>query len=769
MLLANIADQCQLGYMAMQYVMQALEEISSNDQENERNEFIEATMESFKFSAKTTTAQTLSDNKQSSYTKRGLFEVYNLMSKSHINSRLWLNARKLFVEYMSHQLSDLGKAKGVDANILKDFAEFKYYCEKGLEEALLLQDHESRAFFEYHLSTIELTQSNNLESCLNMLDNSLANLHQSLQLSTDSQQLFVKASLLYLDVDYSISMLKETHQNKLTLIENTLKKLIHLQAYVFDKLKEGEGDVLEFYINREHAYLDFISSDIKNISNPLLYYLVHIKLRLGSCLLVKAALSSSLPNDAGTEIWQDALKVLYAASEINKVINERSINLECEIKYKYARCLRELFAKGLINVKPVVDSYLETLDLCFGSHHDLSLIKNCLLELAITFMQLAESIRTRKSSDSETSPSKGRLKSSALTAQAVEAALICLGHAIKTSHAAREKMLLPGHQTLKQMESVQALKSPVFVANDLLAYFVLAERKRVFRDEIEEEVLTLAPEFEAKPAYQNYDEKLNKLKEESDRSITWTHLLNYQTKLQRLNSMKNLNQLSSGKNRYKFSEFYTLAFTPVFNNQSQNSARLYELHRYLRDNFEIYKTECIAAYPPADYLRLCCKKTCPQMLNFREVKLFLDGVKSYEQNKGTVDIKSKDEPAKENTVAMTTINEDHTSEFLDEQQVSELLQSNSVLKNWSYMEIWPLNYEFDGKGKIAQENCNYLVTVNWHKDLLEMRSVTPNTKDNASNELISIIVGVRDSSDAANHQIRTKLLLAEKLLIVRSQ
>jgi hypothetical protein len=143
-------------------------------------------------------------------------------------------------------------------------------------------------------------------------------------------------------------------------------------------------------------------------------------------------------------------------------------------------------------------------------------------------------------------------------------------------------MLVPGHEALLKMNLTQTTNCPVYVTNDLLGYYVLAERKRVYKNEIEEEILTLAPEFEPSAVNLTYDDKVDRLVAEGNSSITWTHLLNYQTKLQRINSMKNLNQLNNGKTRFKYSELYTLAFTPICTNSMQTNARLYDLNRYLR-------------------------------------------------------------------------------------------------------------------------------------------------------------------------------------------
>jgi hypothetical protein len=755
MILANISDQSQLGYLALQYIMDAMNElVIPKSSETSRDDFGEGSVDSFKYSSISMfMAPKGLDSKQSKNSKKGVFEVFDLMSKSHLNSRLWLNARKAFAKYMLNQLSDLGKAKGVDGNIIRDFADLKYYCDKGFEEAATFQDCESKAYFEFMNAVLDLTQTNDIYGCSNKLSSTLSHLKQCLQLSLDGEKLYLRAKLLEIDLNYSMKVL-DGHNP----VNDCINELATLQEFIFDKLKLYEGESIEIFKNRDIFYFDFITSDIKNLSNSFLSYLIHVKLRLGSCLIIKAAVPS---NDESLQLWQDALKIFFYTIELNKVITERSLSLEIELKYKYSRCLRELFVRKHCHIKDVVDNYLEVINLCYYSTHDLILIKNCYLELSMAFIHLFNPSVVSGSQTPMIPPTPdSRLKKNATTAKAIEGALICLTFATKVSQSIREKMLLPGHDTLKQMESVQAKNSPIFIANDLLAYFVLADRKRIYKDKIEEEVLTLAPEFEPKLPYLTYDEKFERLSAESDRSITWTHLLNYQTKLQRINSMKNLNQLSSGQNRYKYSEFFTLAFTPVFNNYNQNSARLYQLNSYLGTNLDIYSKECLATYPLVDALRICSRKAASSSVYLskeKDFKILIENIKVYENNKGVLEVLEKP----------TLEQELEQQQFLQNSNLDEISSQNSSFQpqvksiNWLYLEQWPSNFnvtEVDHANKHVMDSLqvvDYLVTLNWYKDL--------GVKDDKYGHLITAVIGIKDSSGLNNHQIKIRFLSAEKV------
>jgi hypothetical protein len=106
--MANIASQSQLNYMALQYVVNAMREIA--EKPNELDNIDSANIDEHAHDNKQN--KNYVENKQSKHIKKGIYQIFDLISKSHINTRLWMNARKDFVFIMSNQLSDLGKPIG---------------------------------------------------------------------------------------------------------------------------------------------------------------------------------------------------------------------------------------------------------------------------------------------------------------------------------------------------------------------------------------------------------------------------------------------------------------------------------------------------------------------------------------------------------------------------------------------------------------------------------------------------------------------------------
>lgn len=517
------------------------------------------------------------------------------------------------------------------------------------------------------------------------------------------------------------------------------------------------------------------------------------------------------PSPDGFRSWQHALSVLASALELNKVICYRSIGLEAELKYKYAHCLRQLFTTRQIGTLiDVFDAYNSALNLICNSYHDLGQIKSCFQELAIAFISVydvdilssnvghnrpsgpsqllnssLDSFQTNQSniSSSNLSLATRQAKKNAVQAsRAVDGALVALSLAIRTANAIKEKTLLPGHDEIKSMTQMNAINSPQFIGNDLLAYYIFADRKRVFRDNIEAEVLLLAPEFDVKQTCTTYDDKvclkfnlvlylmhlklhkIRMLEAESNSSLTWIHLLNYQTKLQNLSSMRNLNTLKNGKNRSKYSEYLTIGYSPVIKSITQLEARLYSVHSYFKNNLEIYKRECCSPvnHTIMEFIKVNARKVVAAatlgnksatVSNQISIKSLLENVRAFNGNLGTnmTDV----QPTKKK------VSYEHET-----RHESDMTSSTSTLKqvnDWSYLQSWPPNYDHLNIPTTQTVNLveptidqfvDYMITFNWYKSLIV------NDYLESQDELIGILA-IRDS--LTKNKIKFRCLSAERV------
>jgi hypothetical protein len=206
MLLANISDQCQLNYLALQNVIEAMRELSVDSEAKKDKEKFPLQLPKLGFKP--------ADVKQSKMTKKGVFQFFDLTAKSHLSSRLWLKARTLFIQLMFNQLNDAGKAKGVDPNIISDFGDLSYYCEKCLKESDYFFDNESKAYIQFIDASLDLIRGVSLQTCLSKLTASLRSFLSSNQLSLEGLLNYLKCQILIKDVSFAVELIGNDQEAK---------------------------------------------------------------------------------------------------------------------------------------------------------------------------------------------------------------------------------------------------------------------------------------------------------------------------------------------------------------------------------------------------------------------------------------------------------------------------------------------------------------------------------------------------------------------------
>jgi hypothetical protein len=317
MLLSIIADQSQLNYLALESVIDAMRELSDYDEELKQQQEAEEQQARARKAAedgvtvnptkKPTAAnaamssimkakQKISNiDKKLKHAKKGAYQIFDLISKSHLSTRLWLKARQAFVQFMFNQLNDAGKAKGNDENIIRDFGDLKFYCERSLSESNEFYDSESRGFFLFIEASLDLVRGVSLSECLAKLDRAVKAFSSCRQLSTEGLLNSIKAAILRNDLAYSISILSSNNANsstnKLVNVYNaSVESLLSIQKVILDELKTNCGETVEVYLDRQKGYFDNVCGDqLKNVFNPLYHYLVHVKARLGSSLILRSS------------------------------------------------------------------------------------------------------------------------------------------------------------------------------------------------------------------------------------------------------------------------------------------------------------------------------------------------------------------------------------------------------------------------------------------------------------------------------------------------
>lgn len=128
-----------------------------------------------------------------------------------------------------------------------------------------------------------------------------------------------------------------------------------------------------------------------------------------------------------------------------------------------------------VSLIELVDSYSHTMTLAHGSTHDLATLRTCYQEIALAFMtamSLSESTSSATVAGSTPGAANKPKKINTQLVKATETVICALGMAQKVSNVMRNRMLLPGHKSIKNAQQSIAKQSPGFVQCDLLAYWV---------------------------------------------------------------------------------------------------------------------------------------------------------------------------------------------------------------------------------------------------------------------------------------------------------
>ena len=277
-LLANIADQCQLGYLALQSIIDAMKELNHD----ESKEAIQVNQ----VATKRKSLKKKKLEKRSKLTKKGVYQMFDIASKSHLNARRWMRLRFLFIQYMFNQL-DVSDASKEDESIQSDFGDLRYYCDKCLKESDKFYDNETKAYVHFVLVSLDLTHGFlTLQECHEKLRICIGYFLSCRQLSMSGFVSYLKAELLMSDISYSLSLINLTEANREVfgiekIVNKTIHDLVDIEELILLNLKAFGGEVIECYTNKERAYLNTIVEGIKNLYNPLLFFVCHTKLRIG--------------------------------------------------------------------------------------------------------------------------------------------------------------------------------------------------------------------------------------------------------------------------------------------------------------------------------------------------------------------------------------------------------------------------------------------------------------------------------------------------------
>ncbi|CAF3334977.1 unnamed protein product [Rotaria socialis] len=365
---------------------------------------------------------------------------------------------------------------------------------------------------------------------------------------------------------------------------------------------------------------------LNNIYSSLLLPFVFAKLRIAT-IVADYAYRSLNENPTMNDLYENVQTLFRQCLTLNQTIAEHYVNIDYECLLHLARISRLQKRTALttstitIPLKTIVQQLLDAIRLCYLSTNDSQFIQTCYFELASVLLEYtnisvgksrqlsAKSFPIAESTEQPSTPttterpsilkqrptnvrsSIGIVGDNARRQQQQQlkqAAAVAIRAATQIAVNQKHRVQLPG--LAEEFSDTNEVNWPIYIAGDILGYFVLPERRRIYRSEAEREILTLAPHFEAKTLPESFDSKLDRLSIAAAQDITWLHLLNYQNAVGKRTDNRQL--LSFDCDAVGRSNLFFLHVFPRFVGATQTLQSLSH-----------YSSQCVAIYPSEIYIQ----------------------------------------------------------------------------------------------------------------------------------------------------------------------
>ncbi|CAF3362886.1 unnamed protein product [Rotaria sp. Silwood1] len=622
-LLSECAHQCHLDQLAARYAMESLKILSMIGEDNINERKVASGSAKRKPSYPRLSAVSRYPRKK----LNALNILFNTRYSHNLTVYTWLKQRAYLCYVMLQQINTLGKVKGIDDHIREEFANVNVYIEHGLNESEEYQCESMYATFLLYKSLYNLSELVNINDNIQELNTALE-LFQSVLVV--KQNNIISIDILYKKLLTQILLWEHLCVQDL---DGTALKLIgekendKLQSSILDFFVQMRERIQMTSSNHKHDWFSMPITPLNNLYSSLLLPLVFAKLRTAT-IIIDYAYRSFNENPTMNDLFENAQILFRQCLTLNELIVERYVNIDYECLLHLARINRlqkrttltttTTTTTSTIPLKTIVQQLLDAIRFCYLSTNDSQFIQTCYFELATVLLEYTQisSAKGRKSSaksvpivESNEQPStpsttdrpsilkqrQTNVRSSLSVLsdsarrqqqQLKQAAAVAIRAATQLALNQKKRVQLPG--LAEEFSDTNELHWPIYIAGDIIGYFVFPERRRIYRSEAEREILTLAPHFETKSLPESFDSKLDRLNIAATQDITWLHLLNYQNAVAK--RIDNRQLLSLDCDAIGRSNLFFLHVFPRFIGVTQTLQSLSH-----------YSSQCIAIYPSEIY------------------------------------------------------------------------------------------------------------------------------------------------------------------------
>ncbi|XP_032221437.2 cilia- and flagella-associated protein 54 isoform X1 [Nematostella vectensis] len=514
-------------------------------------------------------------------------------ARCRLDARLWLTCRLALALSLSGEDSGMGKLGGTTRSVTSFIGSCDHHCRQGLDESEAFGDVELTAQFSMLETVHALHQGKVSQELLHKLEDVIAWLERSQSLSFSGQQLLAMAVVQFADIGQQPSVACDLPY---------LKGILPAYKQACDILL---GQLLEV-----GESIDLVTSSpvlpLKNLYLSQLPHIVDIKLRLGRALARNAVdLNANV-----APAWGESVRELELGLGLARGIAYQRQSVEAQLLFSIGQIQRQMFCTGATPDHVVPATLVEAIKKFYSSEHDLVLMRQAYLEIALTYLhhlkQSKEGIpmpstpppaktpRSGKQSKGDARNKKSKeLQKSKEMDHDKRAAWIAIRAAGIVAMAIYRLRLLTGDPdiTALKMSENSGRCLPSFALYDLLG-----------TDDV------VAPGSGA-PVGQDGTVVMGTTVNSSDHvQITWIHLLGYLSYLRRQCSYISLGVSSEDEDGPSFGP---VAFTPVFSNGRVQ--KLAQVHTFLKNELAPYASECCGVYP-GEALVVTPTQTGPQMV-----------------------------------------------------------------------------------------------------------------------------------------------------------
>ncbi|XP_077868430.1 cilia- and flagella-associated protein 54-like [Saccoglossus kowalevskii] len=571
--------------------------------------------------------------------KSSQYQYQNFQSRSRLDARLWLDCRLALVKGLMGEIKGMGQIGGRSVDL--QIPDARQYCVDGLSEAEACGDIEMQAEFLMLGASIDLQEGRELDDVKQVLMEVVEMLKHLQTISTLGQFLLGTAVSQLTDLEMLSARAYEQEKgepmtkqalNNYSLAQNIMLKQLMLL-----------GETIEH--KAASPYYSSPVSPLLNIYHPHVLYLAKIKLRIGYTLAreatrVQAKLLKKNLGEKSADVWIECAAVLGTALELCRVCTRREPSLEAEILLNLGKVQRQLFECGSYQPRHVASTLLEAINISYNSNHDLGLIRQAYLEIALVYLsarpQTSESTLAvedvelpRKKTATPSKASRGSTKASVRSQKSQRdvvreknreriAAWTAIRAATAAAVAQRTRSLMIGDPQLTSLRLKSKVREsvPEFLVMDLLGGISENPSQTVKREPHPkglEPVEEVHQASETDSVESGEDDVIKALRAGSD--ITWIHLLGYSSILQRLcntstlgiaaDTLQNggavslgtgfeLGYYSSGKDACTNHDIIRLPLMC-----GNMALRQTILHQFLATNLSLYASDCVAITPPS--------------------------------------------------------------------------------------------------------------------------------------------------------------------------